>query len=253
MVLLALGLGSGQGLALVGETEGTFGLDGSLRIIGALIHNYDFPPFFGKDNNTDEYSQTILRLTAGGRPNDRLTYEIHLLQSLTYFSARAAPGAGAFDLTAGKSRYRALDEAWDWLSEDKTTASLWFDRFNLKIALPSADITLGRQAITFGKAYFWNPLDVFLPFDPNQFDRDYKAGVDALRFDIPLGNFSGFTLVGVLGFRARRNAARLSGWKVRHASSPSHTRLLIQRNLSAWEIVKVIEQLRFSVGTQPEG
>jgi len=38
-----------------------------------------------------------------------------------------------------------------------------------------------------------------LPFDPRQFDRDYKAGVDALRLDIPTGDFSGFTLVGVLG------------------------------------------------------
>lgn len=197
--VLAAWIASGQSSALIGDTEGVFGLDGSIRTIGAIIHNYDYSPLFGEDNTTDEYSQTILRLTAGGKPIDRLSYEIHLLQSLTYSSAGVAPGAGAFDLTAGKSRYRAVDEAWDWLSEDKATASLWIDRFNLKIALPSGDITLGRQAITFGKAYFWNPLDVFLPFDPRQFDRDYKAGVDALRFDIPLGNFSGFTLVGVLG------------------------------------------------------
>jgi len=118
---------------------------------------------------------------------------------LTYFSAGASPGTGAFDLAIGKTRYRALDETWDWLEKGETTASLWLDRFNLKIVLPNTDISVGRQAITFGKAYFWNPLDVFLPFDPRQFDRDYKAGVDALRIDIPLGDFSGFTLVGVLG------------------------------------------------------
>lgn len=215
---LALWFDSGQSSALVGDTEGAFGMDGSLRAIGAVIHNYDYPPFFGKDNEIDEYLQGILRFTAGGRPIDRLVYEIHLVQSLTYFSAGVAPGAGAFNLAAGKSRYRAIDAGWDWLEEEKTTASLWFDRFNLKIALARADITIGRQAITFGKAYFWNPLDVFLPFDPNQFDRDYKAGVDALRLDIPLGNFSGFTLVGVLGRELDMSGNYRSGDKTWDAS-----------------------------------
>jgi len=69
----------------------------------------------------------------------------------------------------------------------------------MKIALPTADVIVGRQAITFGKAYFWNPLDIYLPFDPAQVDRDYKAGVDALRVDIPMGLFSGMTLIYVLG------------------------------------------------------
>jgi hypothetical protein len=201
-ILFALGLAlwfdPGQCPALVGDTEGIFGLDGNVRTNGALVNNYDFPPFFGEDNEIDQLLQTILRLTAGGRPSDRLAYEIHLAQSLTYFSAGAA-GSGAFELEAGKKRYRALDEEWQWLSEDKVTATLGLDRFNLKIALPRADITVGRQAITFGKAYFWNPLDVYAPFDPAQFDRDYKAGVDALRLDVPMGSFSGFTLVGVLG------------------------------------------------------
>jgi hypothetical protein len=76
---------------------------------------------------------------------------------------------------------------------------LWLDRFNTKSALSWADITVGRQALTFGKAYFWNPLDIFLPFDPRQFDRDYKAGVDALRVDIPLGSFTGINLITVAG------------------------------------------------------
>ncbi|MFQ5647544.1 MAG: hypothetical protein ACE5GM_11500, partial [bacterium] len=83
--------------------------------------------------------------------------------------------------------------------EDDRLASFWMDRLNLKLSLSLADITVGRQAITFGKAYFWNPLDLFLPFDPRQFDQDYKAGVDACRMDIPLGDFSGINIIGSLG------------------------------------------------------
>ena len=37
---------------------------------------------------------------------------------------------------------------------------------------------------------------MFLAFGSTQFDRDYKAGVDALRVDAPLGDFSGVTVVG---------------------------------------------------------
>lgn len=31
---------------------------------------------------------------------------------------------------------------------------------------------------------------MFLAFDPAQFDRDYKPGVDAVRVDVPLGRFA---------------------------------------------------------------
>lgn len=198
-LLGAVFLAPGRAGALVGDTEGPFGLDGSLRSIGAVLDNYDFPPFFREGNEFDEYSQTLLRLVGAGRPSEKLSYEVHLVGGLTYFSGRAAPGSGPFDLGAKKTRYRALDETWDFWTEDRWSGAMWLDRCNFKVALPKMDITLGRQAITFGKAYFWNPLDVYLPFDPRQFDRDYKAGVDAARVDIQVGNFSGINLVGVLG------------------------------------------------------
>ena len=184
--------------AIVGDSEGAFGLDGSLRTIGAVTDNYDFEPFF-EDNNT-WFSQNILRLTAAGHPYDWLIYEVHGVQSLDLTSAdEASSSTATFDLAPGTSRYRALEAGWDWLAEGNTAAAFWFDRYNTKFTLSQADFTIGRQAITFGKAYFWNPLDVFLPFDPRQFDRDYKAGVDAARLDISLGDFSGVNLIGALG------------------------------------------------------
>jgi hypothetical protein len=76
---------------------------------------------------------------------------------------------------------------------------MFLDRFNLEWSLGEIDLTVGRQAVTFGKTFFWKPLDVYLPFDPNQFDRDYKPGVDAARLDAYLGPFSGLTLLAVAG------------------------------------------------------
>ena len=53
--------------ALMGDTESNFGLDGRLSTTNALVDNYNFEPFFG-DKNTDQFSQNLLRLIAGGRP-----------------------------------------------------------------------------------------------------------------------------------------------------------------------------------------
>ena len=155
-----------------------------------------------KSDRIDELMQTLLRLTALGHPADHWAYEVHGVQSYTYTSATTARVGTAVllpGLRGGALRYRAWDATNTWLEETHHTATVSLDRLNTTLTLPWADITVGRQAITFGKAYFWNPLDVFLPFDPNQFDRDYKAGVDALRIDLPFGSFSGLNIVGALG------------------------------------------------------
>ncbi|MGW8209143.1 MAG: hypothetical protein ACWGO2_09035 [Syntrophobacteria bacterium] len=198
VICAALAVNPNMAWALVGDTESSFGLDGRLSTTNLFIDNYDFEPFFG-DSSTDQTSQNVLRLIAAGRPTEQLNYEVHGVQSYTYSTTRRETGASIFGTSGTDSRYRALDATWDWYDGSKSSASLWLDRFNLKATLAKADITAGRQPITFGKAYFWNPLDIFLSFDPRQFDRDYKAGVDALRMDIPLGSFTGINLIGVAG------------------------------------------------------
>ena len=204
IALLTLLMSADAG-AIWGDSDEAFGVDGSLRTITLGTYNYDNPAIFGEDNPGDGMSQTMLRLTIGGRPADWLSYEIHGVQSLTFSTMQgsASQGTAIFSGQGTDTRYQVLDATWNWADENDIQARLWLDRCNLKIALPFADITIGRQAVTFGKAYFWNPLDVFLAFDPRQFDRDYKAGVDALRIDIPLGDFSGVNIVGVLGWRLR--------------------------------------------------
>jgi hypothetical protein len=199
-LVCVLGL-STSALALVGDSEENAGLDGSVRTITGASVNYKQPFLFGDDNPSDGFSQTMLRLTVGGRPTDWFSYEVHGLQDLVFSTSGSGMsiGSGMFAGQGTATRYRALDLSWEWADDDNVQAHMWLDRFNLKFVLPFADVTVGRQAITFGKAYFWNPLDVFLAFDPTQFDRDYKSGVDALRIDIPFGDFSGINLVGVLG------------------------------------------------------
>ena len=190
-----------EAFAFVGDTEKTFGLNGSIRTLFFLLNQDETLPFSGK-NNSDVLSQTIARLTAAGKPSEFLSYEIHLMQSLTLSTEKISGGGLTGYDSAGTDhvyRYRMLDASWDVLERDKSSSTIAFDRFNAKTSFGWGDVTIGRQAITFGKTYFWNPLDVFYPLDANQFDRDYKPGVDAVKVDIPLGLYSGFTVVGAAG------------------------------------------------------
>jgi len=83
-----------------------------------------------------------------------------------------------------------------------------FDRLNMQVELEDVTITLGRQAVSWGVSFFWPALDLFAPFSPRQIDREYKAGVDAVRFTIPLGSFSEVELIGAsLGSSLNRSGA----------------------------------------------
>lgn len=198
LVLAVLLLWPVSASALVGDREGAFGIDGSLTALAMMMDKHHLGLLSG-GSDSDMLSINQLRLIAAGRPSSRLTYEAHLVTSYTYTSAEGAQGSANFLTLGGKTRYRAVDTAWYWRDWESQQGILWADRLNAKISLGPADLTVGRQAVTFGKAYFWNPLDVFLPFDPRQFDREYKAGVDALRLDFYLGDFTGITLLAVGG------------------------------------------------------
>ncbi len=196
--------------AIVGDRDANFGLDGSLRLLTRATANYDAPILFGEDNRADGLAQSILRLVAGGYPTELWSYELHLVQTTT-LEAFSGPAALAGDTAGGSAslfgtgatpgQYR-LVPAQIAFAERRTSdvnAQLLVDRLAVKLTTEVADLTIGRQAVTFGTAYFWNPLDVFFAFGSTQFDRDYKPGVDALRIDLPFGDFSGATAVAAFG------------------------------------------------------
>jgi len=71
------------------------------------------------------------------------------------------------------------------------------DRAMARFAVGPVDITLGRQAITWGSAWFWKPTDRFSPFSPTDVDPEVKRGVDAVRAEWYLGESSSIDLLVV--------------------------------------------------------
>ena len=201
MKAVAAGVGAAlSSLAAAGADGPLPRLDADLRTTSVAARNYDQPLLWGRDNDADGRTDVTLRAIASGRPNPRLRWEAHAVGDLA-LTTSARAGAGFADLlgtAAGEVPYRLISARRVWDAGD-VRASVHVDRAWLRIALEGADITVGRQAITFGKTWLWNPLDLFLPFGSTRFDRDYKPGVDALRMDLPLGDLSGATLVGVPG------------------------------------------------------
>ncbi len=91
----------------------------------------------------------------------------------------------------GPSLEEVVDEcAWDvdvnrTYNEVSDVASI--ERLFLDVNLPAADIRVGRQAVNWGSALFFNPTDIFaqvLLTEPWQ----ERAGVDAARVNIPVGD-----------------------------------------------------------------
>jgi hypothetical protein len=70
------------------------------------------------------------------------------------------------------------------------------DRLSVALELgPSMELTVGRQPVSWATTLFLTPGDPFVPFNPEDPFREYRAGVDAARLRAFLGPFTDIDLV----------------------------------------------------------
>ncbi|MBN1918505.1 MAG: hypothetical protein JW889_11400 [Verrucomicrobia bacterium] len=62
-----------------------------------------------------------------------------------------------------------------------------------------ASVTVGRQAVGWGKGVLFSGIDVFAPFSPLEVDREWRRGIDAIRADVRLGDTASLDVVGAFG------------------------------------------------------
>ncbi|BAS26473.1 hypothetical protein [Limnochorda pilosa] len=89
------------------------------------------------------------------------------------------------------------------------------DRLFLRLYLPSADVTLGRQVVNWGVGYAWAPTDFFNPPDPTD-PEGIRRGVVAAAVQIPVGPLDVWSLAvaeETYGIRRRGNL-RGTDWSV---------------------------------------
>ena len=88
-----------------------------------------------------------------------------------------------------------LDLQWTIVDETHATWRHRFDRLWVGASGSRWELTVGRQAVSWATTLFLTPADPFAPFDPSDPFREYRAGVDAARFQFFPGSLSELDLV----------------------------------------------------------
>ncbi len=128
---------------------------------------------------------------------DSVALQFHYELSPVFASRTDVPSNGTFAGSGNSWRVGDLGSNLDNGERHDVFQNL--DRLNLQVTLPAGDLTLGRQAITFGAARVISPTDIFLPFDVRTFNQEYRVGVDAIRYQQPLGSLGELDLGYIAG------------------------------------------------------
>jgi hypothetical protein len=73
------------------------------------------------------------------------------------------------------------------------------DRAYLVFRHPLGQITVGRQAIGWGRGLLFGAVDLFAPFSPLEVDREWRRGIDAIRSEVRLRDHLSLDMVVALG------------------------------------------------------
>lgn len=109
-------------------------------------------------------------------------------------------------------RIRSLD----WTVNELPGGSWWheIDRANARLRFSNAEITIGRQALGWGRGVTFGAVDLFAPFSTLEADREWRRGVDALRADVKLTDRSSVDVAAAFGptLDSSAFAARIRGY-----------------------------------------
>jgi len=152
-------------IELINDDSISCDLSGSLKGFYLGIHDNPFDE--GHDGGL-----TLLRLILTGTILEKTSIEFHLLEGGTINPLPAAPSGFASFSEATRFRVDRLDHIQT--THEDFSSQIAIDRANIALRLPHCDLTVGRQAISLGTTYFWNPNDLLTAFSPYEFDRDYK-------------------------------------------------------------------------------
>jgi hypothetical protein len=185
----------------------------SVKATGLVSRPPDAPDLFPE--RTAGESMLRLRvepeIRTSGDTSFSLAYEQRLRYASTPMVGIAALGILPSELA---TPFRIEPLVWRVSESAKGTWRHEIDRANFQMHVRRADVTIGRQAIGWGRGVMFTSVDLFAPFSPLEVDREWRSGVDAVRADIKLTDRSSVDLVGAFGDTLDRSAfaARARGY-----------------------------------------
>ena len=207
------------GALLLAATVGT-GAAGEVRI-GGYFKNFftalDPPSLSAEPQPLEGEGSSRMRLKLFGRKGPSVAAEIayEIAPRLQQTSALTPPVPA---LRLAPPSYRAVDFAGAIYPRGRGPQGSFallhnLDRAFVTLSASFADFYLGRQPVAFGSARVVNPIDLLAPFAYEALDKEERAGVDALRARIPVGDLSEVDTGIVFGddFDPRASAGFLRG------------------------------------------
>ncbi len=180
---------------------------GNVKLLGI---GYDLSEISFDQESTEGSLATSLRLTLDGRPTSWLGYEMHV-RLVDQLSTTPFVGIQAGQPVPDTALFRGLGNGGIWVDGDRHRLGADIAYANIRLTQGKTDLVVGRQAVTFGRSFFWNPIDWLSTFSPTEIDREYKTGVDTVRLTRALGRLSGVELLYAYGDDGDRERSALIG------------------------------------------
>jgi hypothetical protein len=146
--------------------------------------------------NKTYQSQNSLRFM-WSKTSPKFAWEFHYEVS-PVFRSRSS-GLENQTLASADEAYRLTDIDNTLTEDHKQQTYQNLDRLNIQLHFSHGDLTIGRQAIALGSARIINPTDVFIPFNVQTFNQEYRIGIDAIRYQAPVGELGEFDIGMVMG------------------------------------------------------
>lgn len=139
-----------------------------------------------------------LRLDLTGTPWTPISFGAAYEQRLVVASSAAGLVSGILPRNT-PAPYRIWQLDWSIAQAPNLQWSQEIDRAYVALHLAPAEITVGRQAIGWGRAVLFGAVDLFSPFNALEADREWRRGVDAVRVDVRLAERFSTEVVGAFG------------------------------------------------------
>jgi hypothetical protein len=183
----------------------------SIKASALVFRTPDAPELFPERTGSDSLLRTRLELflLPGGDIGLTFAYEQRLRHRN---GAGGLAGLGILPAHAADP-FRVRRLQWDLVGA-QTAWVHEIDRASVQLHAGRAELTIGRQAVGWGRGVLFGAVDLFAPFAPLEADREWRPGIDAVRADLKLTDRSSLDLVGAFGRTGDQSAlaARLRGY-----------------------------------------
>jgi hypothetical protein len=181
---------------------GSVDLRGMVRGFGTAYQNPDNDFFY--EERSDAGVAGIARLIMQAEAGQHLSFDVNVYQ--TYIPSSLVSSQAGLGTPLDVERSAALE----WSFSNDKYVRLAIDRLNARYSHNRLDLIVGRQPINLATTFYFTPNDFFAPFAAQVFYRVYKAGVDAIRAEVRLGDLSQLSLISTLGYKS--DPASDTGW-----------------------------------------